>query len=283
LEEKNDLNGAVQILLSLNFESAQRTYPDVLKMETYLKAAELCIRVDKIEDAEIQVNRASMLQATVTDENLLTRYKSLYAVVLDRNLRFVEAATRYFELSQKLSDPQERMEVLQHAITCTILSPRGQQKNRLLMNLFKDDRAQSLIGYSIVKEMYFERFIKAPQLNQFSTILKPYQTKIEANGMTILQNSIIVENIVSLSRVYKCITFDSLAESLSISPEDAEKTVTRMISANILKGTIDQIDRLITFEGEEMNWTSYIVSVCDQVNKVNELIARKHPELTRTE
>lgn len=89
----------------------------------------------------------------------------MYAVVLDKNLRFAEAAIRYFELSLKsqLNDA-EKKEVLQNAIVCTILAQRGQQKNRLLMNLFKDERCESLTGYLIIKEMYLERFIKSPQV-----------------------------------------------------------------------------------------------------------------------
>lgn len=44
-------------------------------METYLNAADLCIRLNRIEDAEAQVNRASMLQSTVSDAALLQQYK----------------------------------------------------------------------------------------------------------------------------------------------------------------------------------------------------------------
>lgn len=51
-------------------------------METYLKAADLCIRLNKIEDAEAQINRASMLQTTVTNEQLLTRYKVILHLIL---------------------------------------------------------------------------------------------------------------------------------------------------------------------------------------------------------
>lgn len=68
--------------------------------------------------------------------------------------------------------------------------------------------------------------------------------------MTLLQNAIIEHNLLALARVYKCITFDSLAALLGISPEMVEVMITRMISASLLNGTIDQIDRLITFEGK---------------------------------
>jgi hypothetical protein len=47
-------------------------------METYLKAAELCLILNKLEEAEAQINRASMLQASVNNEDLLNRYKVGY-------------------------------------------------------------------------------------------------------------------------------------------------------------------------------------------------------------
>jgi hypothetical protein len=45
------------------------------------------------------------------------------------------------------------------------LATRGQQKNQMLMNLFKDERCHSFVGYPIIQEMYFERFIKPQQVN----------------------------------------------------------------------------------------------------------------------
>jgi hypothetical protein len=85
--------------------------------------------------------------------------------VLDQNQRFAEAATRYFEISNKSSlSAEEKSRVLQNALVCTVLATRGQQKNQMLMNLFKDDRAAKLVGYPIIQEMYFERFIKPEQV-----------------------------------------------------------------------------------------------------------------------
>jgi hypothetical protein len=111
-------------------------------MEIYLRVAELYLEADSVDDAETQVNRASLLQNEVKDIALLTRYKALYARVLDRRARFTEAAQRYHEvivfinfinlilLFFQLSInpaliPSDKRQVLQNALTCTLLAPPG--------------------------------------------------------------------------------------------------------------------------------------------------------------
>ena len=50
-------------------------------------------------DAEVFLNKASSCIQTVTDVGLLLRYRATYARVLDANRKFVDAAMRYYDLS----------------------------------------------------------------------------------------------------------------------------------------------------------------------------------------
>jgi hypothetical protein len=68
-------------------------------MGIYLRVADFCLEADNVGEAETQVNRASLLQNEVKDPVMLTQYKSLYARVLDRLGRFIEAAQRYHEVN----------------------------------------------------------------------------------------------------------------------------------------------------------------------------------------
>jgi hypothetical protein len=45
----------------------------------------------------------------------------------------------------------------------------GTQRNRLLTTLFKDERCISLIGYSILKNMYLERLVKNSEVCLFGS------------------------------------------------------------------------------------------------------------------
>lgn len=88
------------------------------------------------------------------------------------------------------------------------------------------------------------------QLLPFVNLLEPHQRVMDkVSGITTLQRANVEHNVRSLARLYKCVTFASVAELLGISLEMVEKTVTRMISSGLLRGTVDQIEQLITFEG----------------------------------
>ncbi|KAI6238689.1 COP9 signalosome complex subunit 4 [Aphelenchoides fujianensis] len=281
LEAAGSLREALAVLVNVSFESTQRTFSDELKMEVYLKAADLFVKLDDIPGAEQQVTRASMLQTSVQDDDLLTKYKSLYAVVLDRNSRFAEAATRYYELSYKPQlTPGEKQEVLQHALTCTLLAPPGTPKNRMLKNVFKDERCHQLVGYSVIKAMFLERLIKPAELTNFEAVLRPHQRQVDSDGTSTLQRAVLEHNILAASRLYKNITFDSLSQLLGISADQAERTIGRLITTNCLAATVDQLENIVLFDEGSPNeqWNAYVLSVCDQTNRVSELLAKKHAE-----
>jgi COP9 signalosome complex subunit 4 len=280
-EKENAYNDAAKTLMGIPLESGQRSYTLDFKMNTYLRIANLCLLAGSSEEAEVQVNRASLLQNDIKDEALLLKYKAVYAQVLDRRGRFIEAAQRYHELSNKPTlTPEEKKLALQNSLTCTLLAPPGMQRNRLLNMLFKDERCAQLSGHSILRSMYLERLIKPEELTEFETILGPHQKIVDADGASILQRSVIEHNMLAASKLYANITFQGLGDLLGIPSIKAEKVVTQMISTERLKGTIDQLDQLVSFEVPDplTQWDTKIVSVCEQINAISELISNKHPE-----
>ena len=68
-----------------------------------------------------------------------------YARILDSKRKFLEAALRYYELSQlekreiggRRVDEDELQQALSAAITCTILAAAGPQRSRVLATLYK--------------------------------------------------------------------------------------------------------------------------------------------------
>ncbi|KAH7729510.1 PCI domain containing protein [Aphelenchoides avenae] len=280
-EQEKAFREAAQTLIGIPLESGQRSYPAEFKMNTYLRITELCLEAEAPEEAELQVNRASLLQNDIKDEGLLLRYKAVYARVLDRRGRFIEAAQRYYELSLKPGlTPSEKKHVLQNALTCTLLAPPGIQRNRLLNTLFKDERCSALSGHSILRSMYLERLIKPEELTEFEATLHPHQKVVDADGASILQRSVMEHNMLAASKLYANISFESLGDLLGISSDRAEKIATELISSERLPGSIDQLEQLVSFEvqGPLAQMDSHIVSVCEHVNAISEMIAAAHPE-----
>lgn len=66
---------------------------------------------------------------------------------------------------------------------------------------------------------------------------------------TVLDRAVMEHNLLASSKVYNNISFHGLGALLDLAPSAAETMARKMIEQGRLKGSIDQVDRLIWFEG----------------------------------
>ncbi|CAH0564062.1 unnamed protein product [Brassicogethes aeneus] len=280
--ERNHLwKDAALVLVGIPLETGQKQYSVDYKLETYLKIARLYLEDDDPVQAEAFINRASLLQAESTDEQLQIYYKVCYARVLDYRRKFIEAAQRYNELSYRvIVREEERMRALRNALVCTVLASAGQQRSRMLATLFKDERCQQLPAVGILEKMYLERIIRRDELRDFEALLYPHQKASTIDGSTILDRAVIEHNLLSASKLYNNISFEELGALLEISPSKAEKIASQMITEGRMNGYIDQIDCIVHFETRETlpQWDKQIQSLCYQVNSIIDQISDHHPD-----
>ncbi|CAI5511594.1 unnamed protein product [Closterium sp. Naga37s-1] len=164
-----------------------------------------------------------------------------YARILDSKRKFLEAALKYYDLSQldqrelggMQVDEEELEAVLNAAVTCTILAAAGPQRSRMLATLYK---------------VYLERILRSPEVEAFAKELKPHQKAVLPGGSTVLDRAVIEHNLLSASKLYTNISFEELGALLGIAPHTvgvrevgAEKVAARMISEDRMKGSIDQV------------------------------------------
>lgn len=91
-----------------------------------MKIAELYLQDADSVQAEINLSRAAALEKDTKDPLLQVKYKASQARVWDFKRKFVEAASKYYELSlNTLINEAEKMEALNNALNCTILAPAG--------------------------------------------------------------------------------------------------------------------------------------------------------------
>lgn len=291
-ERETSWREAANVLVGIPLETGQKQYTVDYKLETYLKIARLYLEDDDPVQAEAFINRASLLQAESSNEQLQIYYKVCYARVLDYRRKFIEAAQRYNELSYRsIINEEERLTALKNALICTILASAGQQRSRMLATLFKDERCQQLPAYSILEKMYLDRIIRKSELQEFALMLQPHQKAETTDGSTILDRAVIEHNLLSASKLYNNITFEELGALLEIPPAkvssslQAEKIASQMITEGRMNGYIDQIDSIVHFESREVlpTWDKQIQSLCFQVNNIIEKIAQSSPEwMTKT-
>ncbi|KAL4154150.1 hypothetical protein QTP88_001983 [Uroleucon formosanum] len=251
-EKEKNFKDAVIMLIANPFESGQKLRSVNYKFATLIRIARLYLEDNSPLQAELYINRASILQSE--DESLQMAYKLTHASVLEYRHKFIEAAHKFNELSlsSKLTE-NERMASLTRAIVCSILSPAGDRRFKMLTTLYNDERCQTLINFSILKKLYLCRMIKPDEVDQIETMLLPYQKAKTKNNTYLLAEAMFEHNTLSISKLYKNIKIESLASLLKVDPYKAEIIAARMISEERMKGSIDQIEGFIHFQCKSLS------------------------------
>ncbi len=110
----------------LNF-NGKRHYQSEFKLKTYIKIAQLFLKVADSGQAEIYLSRAAPLEKeTTTTIELQTQYKLAQARVWDLKRKFIEAASKFYELSHDHTLCEfNRTQALKSSLNCTVLASAG--------------------------------------------------------------------------------------------------------------------------------------------------------------
>jgi len=162
-------------------------------------------------------------------------------------------------------------------VTCAVLAPAGPNRSRVLASLYRDERTIDLPTYNILSKMFLDHILRSAEVKEFERTLKPHQLAkiaISANDRlastvqydrpghpnepavstrtgpsTVLDRAVMEHNLLASSKIYNNITFGGLGALLDLTPGAAENMARKMIEQGRLRGSIDQVDKLIWFEG----------------------------------
>ncbi|KAB2096612.1 hypothetical protein ES319_A01G119600v1 [Gossypium barbadense] len=285
-ESEQQCSKAAQILSGIDLDSGMRVIDDTFRLSKCVQIARLYLEDDDAVNAEAFINKASFLISNSQHEVLILQYKVCYARILDMKRKFLEAALRYYDISQiekrqigdEIIDEDALEQALSAAVTCTILAAAGPQRSRVLATLYKDERCSKLKIYPILQKVYLERILRKPEIDAFAEELKPHEKTVLPDNFTVLDRAIIEHNILSASKLYTNISFDELGTLLGIPPHKAEKIASRMIYEDRMRGSIDQVEAVIHFEDdteELQQWDQQIVGVCQALNDILDSMAKK--------
>ncbi len=276
---------AARTLADMHLEQVKEKIGIPSVVEAYVKITEYCLDAENNADAYSYITKAAQYIDGITDMFTILKYKYCYAQVHDANLKFSQAASLYYELSQKgaIGVPEEETRVfLNKAVTCTILAPPGTQRSRLLTLLYKDERTKTTAHFDLLEKMYLERLIKMGEVAKFEAELKPHQKGMTAENYTVLQKAVLEHNVLALSKIYTNISFDQLTKLLEIPLDRAEMLVASMISEGKIKAHINQADKFVYFEAEKemiQRFNELIGNLCEGINHLIEETAQKYPTL----
>ena len=159
------------------------------------------------------------------------------------------------------------------AVTCAVLAPAGPNRSRVLASLYRDERTADLPTYNILSKMFLDHILRPAEVKEFEKSLKPHQlakiaissndrlagkedlsdaeptTSTRTGPSTVLDRAVMEHNLLASSNIYNNITFRGLGALLDLTSGAAETMARKMIEQGRLRGSIDQVDKLIWFEG----------------------------------
>ncbi|CEI93959.1 hypothetical protein RMCBS344292_08183 [Rhizopus microsporus] len=248
-ESEDDYLEAAKTLQGIPLDSGHRAVSDEYRLKIYMRIVKLLLEEDEAIQAEAYLNRTALLIASSSDTLLTLTYKLSQARILDAKRKFLEASSKYHELSYVAEIPEdERILCLTAAVQCAVLAGAGPQRSCTLATLYKDERTHQLPSYAILEKTYLERIIRPDEVSEFVSTLKPHHLARLADNTTVFDRAIIEHNMLSASKIYNNIRLDELATLLNVSAEQAEQIAARMIGENRMVGSIDQLEQLISFE-----------------------------------
>lgn len=299
-EEQEDYAASAKVLQGIQLESSQRTISDDAKVKVWIRIVRLYLEEDDTTSAESYLNRAKNLLYKVQDTELKLLFALSQARILDARRRFLDASEVYrtVSLSAVLAE-EERLRALSSAIICAVLAPAGPQRSRTLGRLYKDDRAAQVEEYGILEKMFLDRLLSPDEVGRFAEKLSPHQLATTADGSTVLAKAVIEHNLLGASRLYNNIGVDELGILLGLDGDKAEEYAARMVEQGRLSGRINQIDRLIYFDGMEgtgekssagqknratgsslRKWDSNVQGLVEEVERVTTLLQNQFPVRT---
>jgi COP9 signalosome complex subunit 4 len=295
-EEDEDNLAAAKVLAGIPLESSQRKVSNEDKVRFWIRITRNYLEVDDTTLAEQYLNKAKNLIYTVSDRDLNLHFKLSQARIQDARRNFLAAAQGYQDISLlPIIGEEERLHTLSMAIKCSVLAPAGPLRSRALGRLYKDERATTLEEYPILEKMFLDRLLSPEEVAKFAEGLATHQLARTSDGSTVLAKAVVEHNLRGASRLYNNIGFDALGLLLGLDGDKAEETTARMIEQGRLVGRIDQVERVIWFEGGEATgekgsgraegvvgkelrrWDSNVQGLAEEVEKVTSELQLRYP------
>ncbi|KAF3480831.1 COP9 signalosome subunit CsnD [Arthroderma uncinatum] len=297
-EEVEEYSQAARVLQAIHLDSSQRHISDEEKIRMWIRIIRLYLEDDDAGGAEMFLNKIKNLPTKTEDPVLRLHFQLSQARILDARRRFLEASQEYLAVSLASGvDEEDRLQALSAAIRCVVLAPAGPQRSRALSRLYKDDRSSSLEEYSILEKIFRDQLLTEDEVTTFAAGLVPHQLAQTADGLTVLDKAVIEHNLLAASRLYENIRVEDLGLVLGLKATDdvtagekAEAYAARMLEQGRLKGTIDQIDGVISFDSEAdgdgrtgrnlRHWDAGVQTLAEDVENVAAAIMDEFPEFS---
>ncbi|KAF2468125.1 COP9 signalosome-like protein complex subunit 4 [Lindgomyces ingoldianus] len=300
-EAQEDYRGSAKILQTITLDSSQRAVSNDDKAKIWVRIVRCYLEEEDPTSAFTYLNRVKNVIHSVQDKETRLMFQLSQARIHDSQRAFLDASQAYYTISlETVIAEEERLHGLSSAIVCAVLAPAGPQRARTLAKLYKDERAHQVEEFSILEKMFLDRLLSPAEVKAFSEKLQPHHLAKMSDGSTVLDKAVLEHNLLGASKLYNNIGIDQLGELLGVDADRAEDYAAKMLEQGRLAGYIDQIDRLIFFEGEGSGerktghaerivgkelrkWDANVQGLAEEVERVTTMIQNQYPEFYATQ
>ncbi|KAH9988702.1 PCI domain-containing protein [Xylariaceae sp. FL0662B] len=297
-ETNEDNLEAAKVLSEIPLDSSQRKVTNEDRVKVWIRIVRNYLEVDDTTSAETYLNKLKNVIYQVADPALNLHFRLSQARIQDSKREFLAASQAYHDISFSAAvSEDERLHTLGMAVKCAILAPAGPLRSRALGRLYKDERAApNLDEFAMLEKMFFDRLLAPAEVDKFAQGLSPHQLATTSDGSTVLAKAVVEHNLLGASRLYSNIGFEALGLLLGLDAGKAEDTTAKMIEQGRLVGRIDQIERIIWFEGGEASgekgsgradltvgremrrWDANVQGLAEEVENITNALQREFPE-----
>ncbi|KAH9811251.1 hypothetical protein DFH28DRAFT_1181886 [Melampsora americana] len=286
LEFEEDWSRAAKVLQGIPLTGTNRIVTDEYRLKIYIRIVRLLLEDDDATSAETYLGRANAYISSTKDEHTILSFELSQARIFDARRKFEEASKKYHKISftPNLAE-EEREQCLSASLICAILASAGPNRTWLLTTLFRDERTLNLSDHKILSKMFLGQIIKPNELIEFEKRLQPHQlARLPTSGLvhqdedddeeddhqtdqdqimkdglrrelkrspeTVFDRAVMQHNLLSASKIYHHITLKGLGHLVGLTAGAVELMARTMIQEGRLKASIDQVERMVTFQRE---------------------------------
>jgi COP9 signalosome complex subunit 4 len=160
LEATKDIEGAIKLLIGITYDANEDDQVKE-KVEDFLRLAEMFHDKEDATQAEVYVNRVAHMIYKIDKRETQLKYNLASTKCADSKREFVRAAQGYFNISTEQGvDAGIATQMYHKSLVCTILSPAGPRKDRMLALLVNDERARLNPHFNLLQKMATGSLIK---------------------------------------------------------------------------------------------------------------------------
>jgi len=242
----------------------------------YVRAAEYYLKGESMMADQVMGKVRNRIRKS--DGQIWIRYKSCQSRLMDSQRKYGGASYAYLGTLRDADslgitlDDEAKIMTVQNASVCAILDKHSPSRTAILKDLSVMPEFNQMVApvRDMLRKMLNKEIVTPQDKSRFAGCIGDHHKALEADGRTIVENSIIRHNVSVVSSIYKHVSLQTMAEILGMRNEqDAENVITEMIIGENLRAIIDGVGKHVEFNpGKSLleDWEEQIIEFCNELD-----------------